>query len=285
MLPYSSTTDKNISRIPLLPAIIPIVHSPYLQHIRHYSPSNDSYYDQYAGIFENYKSSFKDDSPSVEFKVERESEHPSNIDKPLPSQTPDRVINPTISATPSTNATNYTNSTTTPTLTHWSPDTGARMVDISHKSPTLRTARAQGHVLICPAVYDLLKGSTGAGKGDALTVAQVAGVQAAKLTSRLIPLCHQVALTSCRVRLHLRRDRVLVAATVECVGLTGVEMEALTAVSVAALTVYDMVKSASKGMSIEAIRLVEKTGGKSDYHDESLWFLDFSSLIYYIYKL
>ena len=136
------------------------------------------------------------------------------------------------------------------------------MVDVSGKPETARTARAQGRVRMSAATRDLIARQA-LPKGDVFTVARVAGVLAAKRTAELIPLCHPLPLTDVQVDLVLSDTGVEIAATAACVGRTGVEMEALAAVTVAALTVYDMCKSAEKTLIIEAIRLVEKTGGKS----------------------
>lgn len=142
------------------------------------------------------------------------------------------------------------------------------MVDVSAKGVTAREAVAKGAVLMAPETLALvLEGS--AKKGDVLGVARLAGIMAAKKTADLIPLCHPLALS--RVALELTADAALpgvrITATVKTSGQTGVEMEALTAVSVAALTVYDMLKAAEKGMRIEGIHLVRKTGGKSGAYE------------------
>ena len=151
-------------------------------------------------------------------------------------------------------------------FTHFNGQGRARMVDVSEKAPTLRTATAAGTVRMLPATVDAIRRG-GAPKGDVLAVAQVAGIMAAKRTSEIVPMCHPLALTGVDVRFALRDDAVDIEATVKCKGETGVEMEALHAVSAAALTVYDMCKALEKGMEITGIRLVEKTGGKSgDYH-------------------
>lgn len=136
------------------------------------------------------------------------------------------------------------------------------MVDVSEKQPTLRRALAEGFVRLQPAHMAALDEHP---KGDALAVAQVAGIQAAKRTSELIPLCHQLPLQSVSMWLELEQEGVRIRS--ECVALanTGVEMEAITAVLVAAATIYDMLKSAGHGMVIEHVRLIEKTGGKSDW--------------------
>lgn len=149
-------------------------------------------------------------------------------------------------------------------LTHLDDEGKAHMVDVGAKPDTERTAVARGEVLMKSETLALIR-SGQIKKGDVLTVAQVAGVMAAKRTSELIPLCHPIALTQVEVELAL--DDALpgaqITATARTIGKTGVEMEALTAVSVAALTVYDMAKAAEKTMRIQNIRLVEKHGGRS----------------------
>ncbi len=138
------------------------------------------------------------------------------------------------------------------------------MVDISDKAATHRTARAQGFVAMAPQTLDLLLAGD-AKKGDVLGVARIAGIMAAKKTHELIPLCHPIAIAKATVDFAPSREPagVLVSAEVKVAGPTGVEMEALTAVSVACLTIYDMLKAADKGMRFEGIRLIEKTGGRS----------------------
>ena len=136
------------------------------------------------------------------------------------------------------------------------------MVDVSAKDVTVRTATASGRVLVSSAVVAALRGS-GVPKGDALAVARLAGIMGAKKTPDLIPLCHPLALHGVDVSLSVLDDAVSVVATVRTADRTGVEMEALTAVATAALTVVDMVKSIDKGAVITDIRIEEKTGGKS----------------------
>ncbi|MGE0339360.1 MAG: cyclic pyranopterin monophosphate synthase MoaC [Xanthobacteraceae bacterium] len=153
-------------------------------------------------------------------------------------------------------------------LTHIGSDGEARMVDVSGKAATDRQATAEGRVVMQKETLDLVL-SGNAKKGDVLGAARIAGIMAAKKTSELIPLCHPLLLS--KVEVNISPDEtlpgLLVRATVKISGQTGVEMEALTAVSVACLTIYDMVKAAEKGMRIEGIRLLEKSGGKSgDYH-------------------
>lgn len=147
-------------------------------------------------------------------------------------------------------------------FTHLDAAGAARMVDVSDKPVTSREATASGRVLISPEVVALLRGD-GVPKGDALGVARVAGIMAAKKTPELIPLCHPLAISGVTVSLEVEDDAVLISATVRTTDRTGVEMEALTAVSVAALTVIDMVKAVDKGASIANVQLDAKTGGKS----------------------
>jgi cyclic pyranopterin phosphate synthase len=147
-------------------------------------------------------------------------------------------------------------------LTHLSSRGEARMVDVSEKPPTERVAIAEGFVRMKPATLALVRKGN-AKKGDVLGTARLAGIMAAKRTHELIPLCHPLALSKVEVDLEPGRGGVTVRATVKVKGPTGVEMEALTAVSVACLTIYDMVKAAERGMTIENVRLVEKRGGKS----------------------
>ena len=149
-------------------------------------------------------------------------------------------------------------------LSHVGPDGAARMVDVSGKPVTNRVAIAEGGVRMSREAFDLVRTSSLA-KGDVLGVARLAGIQAAKRTGELIPLCHPLPLEQVEVEPELDESLpgVRVKATVRIEGKTGVEMEALTAVAVACLTVYDMVKSADRGMRIERIRLVYKSGGRS----------------------
>lgn len=149
-------------------------------------------------------------------------------------------------------------------LTHLDDQGRANMVDVGHKDDTERIAIARGEIVMKPETLALIRDGQ-VKKGDVLTVAKIAGIQAAKRTSELIPLCHPIALTKVDVELSLDEalPGVSICATAKTVGKTGVEMEALTAVSVAALTVYDMAKAAEKTMKIQNIRLVEKHGGKS----------------------
>ena len=152
-------------------------------------------------------------------------------------------------------------------LTHLNKGGEARMVDVSAKALTERVAVAEGRVVMSKATLDLvLKGN--AKKGDVLGAARLAGIMAAKKTHELIPLCHPLALS--KIAVDIEPDRKLpgltVRATAKVTGATGVEMEALTAVSVACLTIYDMVKAVERGMRIEGVRLLEKRGGKSGHY-------------------
>ena len=151
-------------------------------------------------------------------------------------------------------------------LTHFDGAGQAHMVDVGAKAETARVAKAQGHIRMAPATFTLIK-SGSAKKGDVLGIARVAAIQASKRTSDLIPLCHPLALTrvAAEFTLDARRHRVTLEVMAETVGRTGVEMEALTAVSAGLLTIYDMCKAADRGMIIEDIRLLEKFGGKSGH--------------------
>jgi cyclic pyranopterin phosphate synthase len=149
-------------------------------------------------------------------------------------------------------------------LTHVDAAGNARMVDVSEKAASKREAVACGHIAVSDAALAAVLQRT-AKKGDVLTVAQIAGITGAKRTSDLIPLCHPLALTSVRVELSVDEEqrRIVATATVATVGPTGVEMEALTAVSAALLTVYDMLKAVDRAMEIGGIRLLSKRGGRS----------------------
>lgn len=149
-------------------------------------------------------------------------------------------------------------------LTHLDEQGRARMVDVGDKVVTSRTAVAQGEVVMSPATLAAIRDGA-VPKGDVLAAARIAGIMAAKRTPDLIPLCHPLLLSKVTVdfRVDEAAHRIVITATVRCQGQTGVEMEALTAVSVAALTIYDMAKALEKTMVIGAIRLVEKQGGKS----------------------
>jgi cyclic pyranopterin phosphate synthase len=152
-------------------------------------------------------------------------------------------------------------------LTHLGKGGDARMVDVSAKPATERVAIAEGRVRMQPQTLKLVQ-SGNAKKGDVLGAARIAGIMAAKRTHELIPLCHPLALTQVKLKLapDAKLPGVVVRAEVRVTGQTGVEMEALTAVSVACLTIYDMVKAVERGMRIEGIRLVEKRGGKSGHY-------------------
>ncbi|KAF0110333.1 MAG: molybdenum cofactor biosynthesis protein C [Chloroflexi bacterium] len=157
-------------------------------------------------------------------------------------------------------------------LTHIDVNGKTRMVDVSAKQDSIRTAIARGEIHMKPETLALIRAGT-MKKGDVLTVAQIAGIQAAKRTSELIPLCHPLPLTKVDIDLVLddALPGVVITSTAKVTGKTGVEMEALTAVSVAALTIYDMVKAVEKTMRIQNIRLIEKHGGQSgDVINESL---------------
>jgi len=147
-------------------------------------------------------------------------------------------------------------------LTHVDDQGAPRMVDVSGKDVTVREARASGRVLVSPEVVALLRGP-GMPKGDALAVARVAGIQGAKRTPDLVPLCHPLALHAVSVDVDVADDAVEIVATVRTADRTGVEMEALTAVATAALTVVDMVKAVDKTASITDVRIEEKSGGRS----------------------
>ncbi len=150
-------------------------------------------------------------------------------------------------------------------LTHIDRGGAARMVDVSEKPASERVAVAAGFVRMSAATLDLVL-SGNAKKGDVLGAARIAGIMAAKKTHELIPLCHPLAISKVEVDIAPEPDGLAVRATVKVTGQTGVEMEALTAVSVACLTVYDMVKAVERGITIEAIRLIEKRGGKSGHY-------------------
>lgn len=150
-------------------------------------------------------------------------------------------------------------------LTHLDSQGRAHMVDVTDKAVTFREAAAQAVVRMRPETLDMIV-SGGHPKGDVFAVARIAGIQAAKKTSDLIPLCHPLMLTGVKVELSAQgSDAVLIVARCKLSGQTGVEMEALTAASVAALTVYDMCKAVDRGMTIESVRVLEKLGGKSGH--------------------
>ncbi|CUU58579.1 cyclic pyranopterin phosphate synthase [Parafrankia irregularis] len=151
-------------------------------------------------------------------------------------------------------------------LTHVDDQGAARMVDVSAKDVTTRTATAVGRLLTSPAVIELLRGE-GMPKGDALAVARIAGIMGAKRTPDLVPLCHPIAISGVKVELAVLDDAVDITATVRTTDRTGVEMEALTAVAVAGLTLHDMVKAVDPEAELTGVRVVSKTGGRSgDWH-------------------
>ena len=151
-------------------------------------------------------------------------------------------------------------------LTHLTDDGAAHMVDVGSKASTNRQAVAEATVVMSPDTVSAIRdGNTK--KGDVLGVARIAGIMAAKRTSDLIPLCHPIALDNVELAIELDTDSIHIRATARCTGPTGVEMEALTAASTAALTIYDMAKAIDRGMRIEGVRLLSKSGGKSgDWH-------------------
>ena len=154
-------------------------------------------------------------------------------------------------------------------LTHLDEHGAARMVDVGGKPATARRAVATGLILMSPAALAAIRDGD-APKGDVLAAARIAGIMAAKKTGELIPLCHPLALDAVTVEFAFEEGAVRATATASLTGRTGVEMEALTAVSVALLTIYDMAKALEKGMTIEGVRLLAKTGGKSgDWHAAS----------------
>ena len=147
-------------------------------------------------------------------------------------------------------------------LTHIGTDGAARMVDVGPKPATARAATAEAFVRMAPATVAAIRaGETK--KGDVLGTARIAGIMGAKRTADLVPLCHPIALDAVEVDLSIESEGVAVRATARCTGPTGVEMEALTAASVAALTVYDMAKAIDRGMRVEGLRLLSKSGGRS----------------------
>ena len=149
-------------------------------------------------------------------------------------------------------------------LSHLDEKGQAHMVDVTDKAATVREAVAAGEVVMRPATLALIRAG-GLSKGDVLAVARVAGIMAAKRTPDLIPLCHPLPITSVSIAFTFLEERsaVTIEARVKCTGVTGVEMEALTAVSVAALTIYDMCKAVDRGMCIQSVRLLRKSGGRS----------------------
>ena len=143
-------------------------------------------------------------------------------------------------------------------LTHTDSEGNARMVDVGDKEIQLRVAKASGHILLSEDTLKLISQNL-LKKGDVLTIAEIAGIQAAKRTSELIPLCHNIVLNKILVKATLDQSGVTINSEVRCTGITGVEMEALTAVSIGLLTVYDMCKAVDKTMVIQEVRLIEKT--------------------------
>lgn len=151
-------------------------------------------------------------------------------------------------------------------LTHFNDSGRAQMVNVGEKDETVRTAVAKGRVIMNAETFALVE-KGGMKKGDVLAVAQVAGIMGAKSTSQIIPMCHPIAITGVDIQfeLHAERSTIDIESIVTCKGVTGVEMEALTAVSTAALTIYDMCKAVQKDIVIDSIRLIEKSGGKSGH--------------------
>ncbi len=147
-------------------------------------------------------------------------------------------------------------------FTHFNEDGRAHMVEVGDKKDTKRVAIAYGRIRMKKETIQLIKDGL-IKKGDVLSVAQVAGIMASKRTSHLIPMCHNIFITGSNIRFNILEEAIEIEAEVKTVGKTGVEMEALTAVSLAALTIYDMCKAVDKGMVIEEIKLMKKTGGKS----------------------
>jgi cyclic pyranopterin phosphate synthase len=157
-------------------------------------------------------------------------------------------------------------------LTHFNEEGRAKMVDVSEKSATVRQATAMARIRMAKTTLELIR-QGGMVKGDVLAVAQVAGIMAAKQTAQMIPMCHPLALSGVDISFRFEEEALVLRATVRCTGQTGVEMEALHAASVAALTVYDMCKAVQKDMEITDLRLLKKSGGKSgDYcKEEDQW--------------
>lgn len=143
-------------------------------------------------------------------------------------------------------------------LSHTDESGKANMVDVGHKTDQLRIAKAEGFIQLSPEAVRLIKKNS-IKKGDVITIAEIAGIQAAKRTAELIPLCHPLQITKIDVKASLQNNGIKVISELKCIGKTGIEMEALTAVSVALLTVYDMCKAVDKKMIIEKIQLIEKT--------------------------
>lgn len=152
-------------------------------------------------------------------------------------------------------------------LSHFNEEGRSRMVDVGDKEDTTRIAIAEGEVVMRPETLRLINEGK-ISKGDVLAVAQVAGIMAAKQTSQIIPMCHPLMLTSVDLNFKINEEahKIIIKSKVKTVGRTGVEMEALTAVAIAGLTIYDMCKAVDRGMTIKAIRLIEKAGGKSGHY-------------------
>ena len=147
-------------------------------------------------------------------------------------------------------------------LTHFNESGRSKMVDVSEKADTKRVAIAKGSIIMKPETIKLIQDGK-MKKGDVLAVAQVGGIMGAKKTSDIIPMCHNIFLTGCDIEFEIKDNEIIIEATSKTFGKTGVEMEALSAVSICALTIYDMCKAVDKEMRITDIRLVKKTGGKS----------------------
>lgn len=152
-------------------------------------------------------------------------------------------------------------------LSHFNEEGRSRMVDVGDKEDTARIAIAEGEVVMRPETLRLINEGK-ISKGDVLAVAQVAGIMAAKQTSQIIPMCHPLMLTSVDLNFKINEEahKIIIKSKVKTAGRTGVEMEALTAVAIAGLTIYDMCKAVDRGMTIKAIRLIEKAGGKSGHY-------------------
>ena len=151
-------------------------------------------------------------------------------------------------------------------LTHFNKEGRARMVDVGEKKDTLRIAIAEGEIIMQPSTIKMIKDKK-ISKGDVLAVAQVAGIMAAKKTSQIIPMCHPLILTNVDLNFTINENenKIIIQSKVKTIGKTGVEMEALTAVAAAGLTIYDMCKVVDRGMTIKSIYLLEKSGGKSGH--------------------
>ncbi len=145
-----------------------------------------------------------------------------------------------------------------PKLSHTDESGKALMVDVGHKPDQVRTAKAEGFISLAPETVQLIRDNQ-MKKGDVLTIAEIAGIQGGKKTSELIPLCHPLSITKIEVKTELKENGVMVKSLAKCIGKTGIEMEALTAVNIALLTVYDMCKAVDKKMEMSGVHLVEKT--------------------------